>query len=252
MKRLILWTATCITFWTATGNSEEIRVEGGFPYVWGGYGTSLKNRSEQQRHNARTAARDMNGVIIPPGGVFSFNELAGARDRSKGYSPAPIITATGQMQETPGGGICQLASTIYNAGLLAGMDVVERHPHSRSVTHVPPGRDATISSWRKDLKLRNKSSLPMQMVIEMDDYRITVSFRATTPRPFTVEITSDRHKLEPETVVFRNLNPLPAQAGASGYATTTRRIITQGKSRTEETISIDRYPPPSRVTGTPR
>lgn len=219
-----------------------------FPHIWGGFGTSLLTRSEQQRHNTLTAARDLNGTVVAPGAVFSFNELVGGRDQSKGYTRAPFITADGRLEDTPGGGICQLASTIYNAGLLAGMQVVERHPHSRVVGHVPPGRDATISSWRKDLKLKNPFPHPLQLRIEVNSNRLTSSFRGPFPRPFQVQISTERIALEPETVIAPKTSLAP-QHGLKGYATITRRTITQDGKVQEEVISHDSYPAPSRILG---
>jgi hypothetical protein len=96
-----------------------IGAEGGYKYLWGGFSTSLIGRSPAQMQNAGRAALDIDGIIIPPGGVFSFNKLVGGRDREKGYMRAPMIDGSGYLQDIPGGGICQLATTIYNAALYA-------------------------------------------------------------------------------------------------------------------------------------
>lgn len=219
-----------------------------FSHLWGGFATSLSVRSPQQRNNTAIAANELNGLVIPPGGIFSFNERVGARERNKGYTEAPFIDAQGQLQDTPGGGICQLASTIYNAGLQAGMTVVERHPHSRVVGHVPPGRDATIASWRKDLKLGNPFPYPLQLQIHIDRNRLTSSFRSTVAQPFKTEIITTRHQLFPETVV-RQGQTGNNQNGSPGYRVTTRRIISSTSGIQEETISDDSYPAPSRIIG---
>jgi vancomycin resistance protein YoaR len=218
-----------------------------FSHIWGGFSTSLQLRSDQQRHNTATAARDLDRVIIAPGETFSFNERVGARDTGKGYRAAPIITATGLLQDIPGGGICQLASTIYNAGLLAGMEVVERHPHSRTVGHVPPGRDATIASWRKDLKLKNPHPYPLQLRIALNQNRLTTSLYGPIQKPFSVEITVSRTRLVPDTVVVTGTAHTPQQQGASGFSTETRRIIKENGQTRDELISQDIYPAPSRV-----
>ena len=218
-----------------------------FNHVWSGFATSLANRSAEQRQNAVIAGRVLDGVIIPPGGLFSFNELVGARDREKGFVAAPHLNSSGMPEETPGGGICQLASTIYNAGLLAGLEIVERHPHSRVVLHVPPGRDATISSWRKDLKLRNPFPHPLLLRVSAAGERLTASFRSTVERDFLVEIRIRRTPLEPGTVMARNA--APSQSGQRGYSTSTWRITRKQGSETSELISEDTYPAPSRILG---
>lgn len=220
-----------------------------YPHLWGGFSTSLAGRSPQQRGNAARAARDLDGMIIPSGGVFSFNERVGARDSLKGYVPAPIINERGGVSDTPGGGICQLATTIYNAALEAGMEIVERHPHSRSVGYVPPGRDATILTWRKDLKLRNPHTVPLTLKVTVGAERLTAGFWSVEARPFRVTILSDILPVEPEAVVS-GAGGMPGtvvQHGGRGYSVITRRCLVREGRGTEEILSRDFYPPPSRI-----
>jgi len=219
--------------------------ESPFSHIWSGFSTSLANRSAVQRRNAAIAGQSLDNAIIPPGGIFSFNELVGARDRAKGFVPAPHLNSSGTLDDAPGGGICQLASTIYNAGLLAGMKIIERHPHSRAVAHVPPGRDATISSWRKDLKMRNPFPHPLMLRISTNDDRLTASFRSTVTKEFQVEVRSSQIPLEPETVAGKNAGA--GQPGARGFSTRTWRIIRRNGVETNELISEDVYPAPSRI-----
>ncbi|HET6421030.1 MAG TPA: VanW family protein [Geobacteraceae bacterium] len=202
-----------------------------------------------QIHNAARAARDLDGVIIPPGGTFSFNEHVGSRDGGKGYLRAPMINDLGYMQDIPGGGICQLATTIYNAALYAGLEIAERHPHSRAVSYVPPGRDATIATWRKDLKLRNPHKSPLVLRIKMEDRRITVSFWSTEEKGFQVELKSDSIPLEPATATADSaaIAGSREQTGGKGFSVITKRIVTAGGKAREQTISRDFYPPPSNI-----
>ncbi len=216
-----------------------------FGQLWSGFSTSLSNRSPEQRKNAAIAGQTLDGAIIPPGGTFSFNQRVGAREREKGFLPAPYLTSNGTLDDTPGGGICQLASTLYNAGLLAGLEVVERHPHSRAVAHVPPGRDATISSWRKDLRLRNPFPHPLKLRIDSGNDRLTVSFRSPVARLFQVEIQSSQVSQEPETVAIRAGKS--GQPGSHGFSTRTWRITRTNGIDKRELISEDNYPAPSRI-----
>lgn len=228
----------CLLFSAAWGETP-------FSHIWSGFSTSLANRSEEQIHNATIAGQALDGTLIPPGGTLSFNERVGARDRSKGFLPAPHLTVEGRLEDTPGGGICQLASTIYNAGLLAGLEVVERHPHSRPVRHVPPGRDATISSWRKDLKLRNPFPHPLLLRIDSRNGRLTASFRSVVAREFQVEIRTSQVPIEPETVAARAAGP--GQPGGSGFSTRTWRVIRAHGVESSELLSQDLYPAASRI-----
>ena len=219
--------------------------ESPFSHIWSGFSTSLAGRSAEQRRNATMAGQLLDNVIITSGGVFSFNELVGARDRNKGFVPAPHLNSSGTLDETPGGGICQLASTIYNAGLQAGLEVVERHPHSRAVAHVAPGRDATISSWRKDLKLRNPFPHPLLLRISSNNDRLTASFRSVAAKDFQVDVHTRQIALEPETVAGRNAGV--GQAGARGFSTRTTRVFRQNGIETSQLVSEDIYPAPSRI-----
>jgi vancomycin resistance protein YoaR len=218
--------------------------QGPFDKLWSGFVTSLAGRSAEQRHNAALAGRYIDGFIIPPGGILSFNELVGARNRAKGYDAAPFLNAQGLLEETPGGGVCQLASTIYNAGLLGGLEVVERHPHSRTVMHVPPGRDATIASWRKDLKMRNPFHHPLLVRIVTSNDRLAVSLHAAQDKGFNVEVITEQVPLEPLTVSAKGTT---GQKGVRGYATATWRIIRKDGREQKELLSEDTYPPPSRI-----
>jgi vancomycin resistance protein YoaR len=216
-----------------------------FPILWSGFSTSLQGRTPEQRHNATLAGRYIDGFIIPPGGIFSFNELVGGRNRTKGYEAAPFLNAEGMLEDTPGGGICQLASTIYNAGLLGGLEVVERHPHSRTVLHVPPGRDATIASWRKDLKLRNPFLHPLLVKISSGNQRLTVSLRSAQNKDFSVDVLTKQTTIEPDTVAAQHKGK--GQKGIRGFSTTTWRITKMNGIEQKEQLSEDTYPPPSVI-----
>jgi vancomycin resistance protein YoaR len=222
-----------------------------YTHLWGGYSTPLDNRSPEQRGNAGRAAMDLDGVIIAPGGLFSFNDHVGARDTQKGYRPAPMINDQGGLSDIPGGGICQLATTIYNAALDAGLEIAERHPHSRSVSYAPLGRDATILTWRKDLKLRNPHPLPLLLRLEVGEGRLTASFWSVAGKSFQVLIFSDIIPVDPEAVVsdsareFRELG----QRGGQGFSVVTRRRMIRDGDVREEILSQDFYPPPSWIVG---
>lgn len=238
MKALFL-----VFLFTTLFNTGAVAEES-FAHFWSGYATSLNGRSPQQRTNAVLAGRFIDNHIIPSGGVFSFNELVGGRSRSKGYEAAPFLNGDGLLEDTPGGGICQLASTIYNAGLLGGLEVVERHPHSRTVMHVPPGRDATISSWRKDLKLKNPFRHPLLIRIVSDNNRLTVSLRSPEEKPFSVEVFSEQIALEAQAVA----GPAEkSQKGGRGFSTATWRVIKNNGVERKELLSEDVYPAPSRI-----
>src|SRR5687767_11452496 len=106
-----------------------------------GYATSLLGRTSGQRHNARLAAEAINGKAIAPGEVFSFNRAVKSWSVDQGYVKAPV-SFDGELVRAFGGGVCQTSSTLYNAALLAGLPIIERHPHVFRPQYIAPGRDA--------------------------------------------------------------------------------------------------------------
>lgn len=120
------------------------------------YGTS-GGGSAGRTDNLYVSAKYMNNTILAPGDVFSFNEVTGPRTFERGYSMAPVVGGMGI-----GGGVCQTATTVYNAARLAGMEIIERHQHSIRVGYVPPGRDATVTNYI-DFKFRNSTDQFIQI-----------------------------------------------------------------------------------------
>lgn len=94
--------------------------------------------------NVRLAAAALNGKIIQPGEEFSFNLTTGNRTTDKGYRPAGAYV-NGVLVEEPGGGVCQVSSTLYNAVVFSGLKTTERHAHSYEPSYVTPGEDAMVS-----------------------------------------------------------------------------------------------------------
>lgn len=116
--------------------------------------------SEQRYHNIQLATKTMNYFIVYPGEIFSFNKVVGPRTEERGYQPAPIMSEGGSFLG-PGGGVCQVASTLFNAANNAGLKIVERHHHARPVGYVPPGMDATVDFAWLDLKFQNNTDHPV-------------------------------------------------------------------------------------------
>ncbi|MDN5293650.1 MAG: hypothetical protein PWQ91_845 [Eubacteriales bacterium] len=116
--------------------------------------------SEERWHNITLATCALDRTLIYPGEVMSFNRIVGPRTPERGYKNAPIMTEGGFFLG-PGGGVCQVASTLYNAAVQAGLEVVERHRHARPVGYVPPGQDATVDFDSLDLKIKNNRPHPV-------------------------------------------------------------------------------------------
>jgi len=113
-------------------------------------------------NNIVLSSSTINGTILNPGDVFSFNGIVGQRTAGKGYKEAGAYVGGKVVQEI-GGGICQTSSTIYDCVLHTDLEVVERLPHRYIVTYLPLGNDATINWGSIDFKFRNNTDYPIRI-----------------------------------------------------------------------------------------
>lgn len=116
------------------------------------FDSTLVNRTE----NIRLAAKALDGKLLAPGEGFSFNKSVGERTVKAGYKEALIIEGN-IFTLGLGGGVCQVSSTLYNAVILAHLEILERHRHSLPVNYVPSGQDATVAFPSLDFKFRNST-----------------------------------------------------------------------------------------------
>lgn len=136
--------------------------------------TSFSGSPSNRRHNIAVGMAKFNGLLIKPGDTFSFNDNLGEVDGSTGYKLELVIKAEGTVPEY-GGGICQVSSTMFKAGLFTGLPIVERSPHSYAVSYYAQvdgyGLDSTIYPGVKDLKLLNDTPghILIQTFVEGDN-----------------------------------------------------------------------------------
>ena len=118
--------------------------------------TSGSNRGKNIKH----AAGLINGIVLMPGEEMSASDAMGSRTKENGYLEAGSYL-DGQTVQTYGGGVCQVSTTLYNAVILAELEITERWAHSMSVDYVKPSMDAAISEGYKDLKFKNNTNAPV-------------------------------------------------------------------------------------------
>lgn len=137
---------------------------------------SLRPLSFEQKNNLSVAVQRLNGLVIRPGETFSFNAAVGPRTGKRGYQPAPsYLGVGGESPQTVGGGICLLSSCLYQNALAAGLTIVERVPHLRTVRTVPPGLDATVWYGSADLRFKNQTDCPIQIKSEISDSQLKLT-----------------------------------------------------------------------------
>lgn len=136
------------------------------------YTTYFLNKGNRG-HNINLASTKLNGTILMPGDVFSYLERVGPYSSSNGYLPAPIYLNS-EVSTANGGGVCQLATTLYMTQLKAGLETVERRNHTFAPNYVPKGLDATVYSTTTDYKFKNNYDYPIYITSYINGNYLTV------------------------------------------------------------------------------
>jgi hypothetical protein len=225
--------------------------------VIGSATTSFRDSIPGRVHNLSLATQRLNGLVVPAGSVLSFNKALGPDGASAGFVIAKIIY-NGRTIDGIGGGICQVATTFFRAAFYAGMDIVERHPHTYRVSFYEPpvGFDATVfSDEGVDFRWRNNLDVPVLVQTAVDTRAQTITFTllATKPAKYKAKLSgpviSNIVKHGPP--IYEDDPKLPVgttkqtEHAKDGMTTTIQRILTDPASgkvvRTETYTS--RYVP---------
>lgn len=196
--------------------------------------------------NIEVAAKKLDGVILAPGAVISFNRVVGARSKDNGFRPGWEIYK-GEMVRGIGGGTCQVSSTLHAAAFFAGLDVIERAPHSRPSAYIGLGLDSTVSWPTLDLKLRNGWPFPIAIHTEVRGGTLTVSLMGAN-KPAKVEFFRDTLAVIPFKRKITESSWLPEgtiikkQKGIRGYRIRRTRTIVPAAGPARVETSIDVYP----------
>jgi len=212
------------------------------------FNPNLTNRT----NNLILSTGAINGKILAPGEIFSFNETVGQRTIESGYKASPIYVGD-TIRDGVGGGICQVSSTIYNAVLLADLKVIERRNHSLTVPYVQLSRDATVSWGTVDFKFKNNTDNYIYIYGNIENNQLTIELHGTNSEKTTV-LTSERlSTISPKTTYIydKQLSPgkeIIVSRGTPGY---TSRLIKETYIDDElilrEVISTDRYLPTTTI-----
>ena len=144
------------------------------------FSTTFSTGQANRASNIRLAASLIDGTVVAPGGVFSLNQTTGPRTTEIGFLVAPVYSGQDVIMGV-GGGVCQIATTIYNAALGADMKIVERHQHSLPVHYVPWGRDATVSYGAADLRFQNVADSPVVVRVTVEGGTLTAALLGRKP-----------------------------------------------------------------------
>jgi len=215
----------------------------------GNYSTSLKNKEENTIYNIRLASDVINGILVKPQEIFSFNKYVGPGEKADGYKESTII-ANGVFVNGYGGGICQVSSTLYNAVLLANLPIVERYNHSvygEATKYVPLGQDAAIFYGFKNLRFKNNSDHTIVIFSKVFRDKLQVRIFGGNKDKAEVEIISKDKKIINYQIIREKDSKLEAgqeivvQEGVPGYQIKTYRIIRKDGEEKIEFLAEDTY-----------
>ena len=205
-----------------------------FPATLGSYTTTLSGSQAARTANIQLAAQALDGAVLAPGEVLSFDHVVGPRSLERGYQMAPVILRETRQMQT-GGGVCQVASTMFVAGLLSGLTPVERWRHSTPVDYIPLGHDATIAWGAKDLKLRNDTEQRVRLRVFVTGATLSARFEAEEASAEKFELATEERELPPDLGVEQ------ADAGREIELYRLRESVRGGGSR--EFVHRDVFPP---------
>lgn len=203
--------------------------------------------------NVERAARAFNGLILKPGEVISYNSTVGPVDNGTGWKEAYVIE-NGQLVPGIGGGICQVATTLYGAALRANLEVVERHQHQLAVSYIDPSQDAAVAEGWEDLKLRNTSLGHLYVESVAGGGTVTFRLYGDVPQGQEVKVESQvigSRPFETKRVVDQSLSPgeqMVTMNGNKGYVSQAyRSVFINGELVSRELLSKDNYLPTTQV-----
>ena len=208
------------------------------------------NAHIDRTYNLKLAASRLDGHVILPGEVFDFNQVVGPRSEAYGYRVATVI-AQGELVDGIGGGTCQISGTLHGAAFFAGLDIVDRKPHTRPSGYIKMGMDATVVYPTITLKLKNPLPFPVVLheVVEDGVVRaeilgpkrtrdVTFVRRIDGVTPFREREISDPKIPAGEKVL--------AQRGIPGFKVTRFRVVREGAFAVRERMP-DYYPPTTQI-----
>lgn len=218
------------------------------------FSTSFNETQANRSNNIRLACKALNGQIVMPGEQLSYNQVVGRRTAEAGYKEAPVFK-DGKKVLDNGGGVCQVSTTMFNAALLADLEIVKRTNHSRPVPYVPMGRDATVDyASGVDLVIKNPYDFPIAINAEVRGNTVTFRILGQKDETKTVAIivTDRSHWANPVKYVDDPAAPIGKEivldSGAGGGSCQTWRIVKRnGVEIKRENIGKSRYPGAPRI-----
>jgi len=159
-------------------------------YLRSDFSTNISSSNKDRKHNIKNALQSLNKIEILPNEIFSFNKTVGKRTIENGYRQAKIII-NNEFVDGIGGGVCQVSSTLYNAALLAGLEIIEANKHSKQVSYVKSGFDAMVNFGSSDLKFRNNTSKKITIITNFSNSTARIRLFGENPNNTTYKLSNE-------------------------------------------------------------
>lgn len=148
-----------------------------FPYEIASYSSYYLSSNETRTKNIHEAVEHLNGIVVPAGKTFSFNQTVGKRTVLAGYQAAKVVQGD-EFVDGLGGGICQVSSTVFQSVLRANLQIKVRACHSLEISYVPLGGDATVQWNSQDFQFVNNSNSDIRLIVTANDGTLTCAVEA--------------------------------------------------------------------------
>lgn len=155
------------------------------PVLMAGFCAVLKNPLPGEEYNVNLASKKIKGQVIKSSKIFSQNSAIGPYTKLRGFKEGASYIG-GNIIMTEGGGVCKIATTLYNLAVLSNLEIIERHNHSMPVNYVPYGQDATVAYGVKDLRFKNTTENSILIWAEMIGNRLYMGFYGSE-KPLKIE-----------------------------------------------------------------
>ena len=217
-----------------------------------GFCAVLKNPLPGEGYNVSFASKKLKGSIIEPSKVFSQNSTIGPYTKSKGYKEGASYTG-GNIVMTEGGGVCKIATTLYNLAVLSNLEIIERYNHSMPINYVPYGQDATVAYGIKDFRFKNTTGDTILIWSQMIENRLYIGFYGNQKPPKVVWNHETKDITAPPIKYIKNIKLNPGETkvilnGLDGATVKSTVTITQEDgSFAIKNMGISYYSPLPRI-----
>lgn len=173
------------------------------PILMAAFVAVLNDPLPGEEFNVKHSASMIRGKLVKPGHVFSQNKEIGPYTKEKGFKEGASYSS-GEVVMTEGGGVCKIATVLYNLAVLSNLEIVERYNHSMPINYVPYGQDATVYYGSKDFKFKNISSGNILIWSKLIGNKLYMAFYGEEKAPEIVWEHSITNEIEPGKKYIKN------------------------------------------------